>query len=105
MSEVCLVVLKLHHLVREDEDSRGNSVSLLGDSVQELEDRSKAGAVLTSHQHQAAAHWVSEGDKGSAENKQFNLFSSPPLSPLYTPTVGPSAPAFLVLDVFGVCRY
>ena len=69
MSEVCLVVLHLHLLVGEDEDSRVNSVRLLGDSVQELEDRSEAGAVLTSHQHQAAAHWVSEGDKGSAENK------------------------------------
>ena len=69
MSEVCLVVFHLHLLVGEDEDSRDNSVRLLGDSVQELEDRSEVGAVLTSHQHQAAAHWVSEGDKGSAENK------------------------------------
>ena len=69
MSEVGLVVLQLHLLLGEDEDSRGNSVSLLGDSVQELEDRSEAGAVLTSHQHQAAAHWVSEGDKGSGENQ------------------------------------
>ena len=65
MSEVCLVVLKLHHLVREDEDSRGNSVSLLGDAVQEPEDRGEAGAVLASHQHQGAAHWISEGDKGA----------------------------------------
>ena len=49
MSEVCLVVLHLHLLVGEDEDSRVNSVRLLGDSVQELEDRSEAGAVLTSN--------------------------------------------------------
>ena len=69
MSEVCLVVLHLHLLVREDEDSHGNSVSLLGDAVQDMEDRCEAGALLAPHQHQAAVHWVSEGDKGTAENK------------------------------------
>ena len=69
MSEVCLVVLQLHLLVGEDKDSRGNSVSLLGDAVQDLEDQGEAGAVLAPHQHQAAVHWVSEGDKGSERTK------------------------------------
>ena len=45
MSEVCLVVLQLHLLLGEDEDSRGNSVSLLGDAVQDLEDQGEDGGV------------------------------------------------------------
>ena len=104
MSEVYIVVLNPRLLVREDENSRGNPVSLLGDAVQDLEDRSKAGAVLASHQHQAAAHWVSEGDEGSGEIQCFNIIL---LCPPYmsAPTVGPSSPSFLVSCIFGVYLY
>ena len=104
MSEVYIFVLHPRLLVREDENSRGNPVSLLGDAVQDLEDRSKAGAVLASHQHQNAAHWVSEGDEGSGEIQCFNiLLSCPPY--MSAPTVGPSSPPFLLSCIFWVCLY
>ena len=71
MSEGRIAVVNISLLLREEEDSQGNSVSLVSQLLQEVEDGREAGPELTSHHRQAAGHGVSEGDKWSAGN-QYN---------------------------------
>ena len=74
MSEGRIAVVNISLLLREEEDSQGNSVSLVSQLVQEAEDSGQAGPVLGSHHRQTAGHGVSEGDKRSADNRDH--FSS-----------------------------
>ena len=69
MSEGRIAVVNVSVLFGEEEDSQGNSLSLVSQLVQEVEDSREAGPELTSHHRQAAGHGVSEADKWSAGNQ------------------------------------